>query len=215
MCFLSLIKKGWTFFLHLLLPSCNFLMGFYLAAWQTQLLHLQWDPRTLNIKNSPTGLVFNKRLLSPIKTKLLLGKGKQVCFCLDGDSESLYVSVSLCVSVCGVTKSGNLCSGRAVTSIQGTGGPLPSCSSQVSFPRSEKKQPSKVGTNWPPCWQSQQRCQSEWAWNPAQTLHGFLLRSRLRCFGREVWGKLTLPLSVSRSVKLPPFLSAEAQGFGF
>lgn len=119
--------------------------------------------RTLNIKNSPTALVFNKRLLSPIKTKLLLGKGKQVCFCLDGDSESLYVSVSLCVSVCGVTKSGNLCSGRAVTSIQGTGGPLPSCSSQVSFPRSEKKQPSKVGTNWPPCWQSQQRCQSEWA----------------------------------------------------
>lgn len=26
-----------------------------------------------------------------------------------------------------------------------------------------KKPSSKVGTNWPPCWQSQQRCQREWA----------------------------------------------------
>lgn len=202
-------KKGWAFFLHLLLPSCNFSMGFYLAAWQTQLLHLQWDPRTLNINNSPTNSVFNERLLSPVKKELILRKEKQVCFLLDNDLELL------CVGVCGVTKSGNLCSGRAVTSIQGTGGLLPSSSSQVSFPHGEKKQTSKAGTNWPPCWQSQQRCQSEWAWNPAQSLHGFLLRSRLRCFGREVWGKLTLLLSVSRSVKLPPFLSTEAQGFGF
>lgn len=78
----------------------------------------------------------------------------------------------------------------------------------------QKKPSSEAATNWPPCWQSQQRCQSEWAWNPTQTLRGFLLRSRLRCFGREVWGKLTLLLSVSRSVKLPPFLSTGTRGFG-
>lgn len=109
----------------------------------------------------------------------------------------------------GVTRGGNLCSHWQ----PGNWWSLPSFSGQVSFPHGEKKWSSEAGTNWPPCWQSQQRCQSEWAWNPTQTLRGFLLRSRLRCFGREVWGRLTLLLSVSRSVKLPLFLNTETQGF--
>lgn len=110
----------------------------------------------------------------------------------------------------GAARSSNPCRGWLL----GAAGSLPSFSGQVSFPHCGNKPSSEAGTNWPPCWQSQQRCQSEWAWNPTQTLRGFLLRSRLRCFGRQVWGKLTLLLSVSRSVKLPPFLSTGTQGFG-
>lgn len=39
----------------------------------------------------------------------------------------------------GTTESGNLCSGCAATSIQGTGGSRPGFSGQVSFPHNAKK----------------------------------------------------------------------------